>query len=476
VLITGLLGYVRARDALERTIFDQLTVAARDKMRQIENLFRSIRGEMRLLAASRWSLTPCVASVAPSTSSTARPCPRDIRGRVDGWYNDQYMPMVRRLLGADTPVKEFLPAARRLFLQDWYVVDNPQPHDRRSLLDDAGDGSTYSKLHRSITADAHGGGDAELLRLPDGRSQDRPASSTRSTSTPISAPRCRPGPIAAPISPPPPPAARPRPIRRRRAWRISPTICRPTGAPEAFMAAPVVDHGVVIGVLVAQLSIDEIDDIVTGGRRWRHEGFGVTGEAYLVGPDFTVRSGRALSTKTATSTSPRRRPAPPPTISRHPPLRHAGAAAAHRHAGQPGGAGRRRGHREVLDFRRIPTLASWGPVRVSGLKWALIAEIDSSEAFAPVTQLGRDLMIVGAIALLVVIVTGAWLSHSLLGRCASSPPACGVSRRATSTPTSRCARATGRPALPRLQRHDRRDQRERTSSSRTRTARTRNCC
>ena len=29
---------------------------------------------------------------------------------------------------------------------------------------------------------------------------------------------------------------------------------------------------------------------MTGGRRWRHEGFGATGEAYLVGPDFLIRS------------------------------------------------------------------------------------------------------------------------------------------------------------------------------------------
>ena len=71
------------------------------------------------------------------------------------------------------------------------------------------------------------------------------------------------------------------------------------------MAAPVIDQGVVIGVLVAQLSIDEIDAIVTGGRRWRHEGFGATGEAYLVGPDFLAAlRPRACSTRTATATSP----------------------------------------------------------------------------------------------------------------------------------------------------------------------------
>src|SRR5216117_2339213 len=53
VLITGVLGYVRARDALEKTIFNQLTAARETKARQVEIYFRSIRNELRLLAASK---------------------------------------------------------------------------------------------------------------------------------------------------------------------------------------------------------------------------------------------------------------------------------------------------------------------------------------------------------------------------------------------------------------------------------------
>jgi hypothetical protein len=62
VLITGVLGYVRARDALEQTIFNQLTATRESKAHQVTIYFRSIRGEMRLLAAS--------------SSSTAGRCPR----------------------------------------------------------------------------------------------------------------------------------------------------------------------------------------------------------------------------------------------------------------------------------------------------------------------------------------------------------------------------------------------------------------
>src|ERR1044071_6788548 len=50
--ITGVLGYVRARDALEHTIFNQLTATRETKSHQVETYFRSIRAEMRLLAAS----------------------------------------------------------------------------------------------------------------------------------------------------------------------------------------------------------------------------------------------------------------------------------------------------------------------------------------------------------------------------------------------------------------------------------------
>jgi class 3 adenylate cyclase len=69
----------------------------------------------------------------------------------------------------------------------------------------------------------------------------------------------------------------------------------------------------------------------------------------------------------------------------------------------------------VVDSRGVPTLASWGPVNVPGLRWALIAKVDQSEAFAPILQLERELIVVGMVALLVVLVTGAWLARSLLG-------------------------------------------------------------
>jgi hypothetical protein len=77
---------------------------------------------------------------------------------------------------------------------------------------------------------------------------------------------------------------------------------------------------------------------------------------------------------------------------------------------------------EIIGYRGVPTLASWGPLAIAGVKWALIAKIDTAEAFAPIYQLRQDLLFVGGLALLVVAATAGWLSARCSDRCANSLP------------------------------------------------------
>ena len=73
------------------------------------------------------------------------------------------------------------------------------------------------------------------------------------------------------------------------------------------------------------------------------------------------------------------------------------------------------GEGEILGYRRIPTLASWGPLAIPGTKLALIVKIDTAEAVASVDKLRRKLMIVGFLTLLAMMLTGARLARALLG-------------------------------------------------------------
>jgi hypothetical protein len=44
------------------------------------------------------------------------------------------------------------------------------------------------------------------------------------------------------------------------------------------------------GILALEFPIDRIVELLTGNFQWEREGMGKTGECYVVGPDFTMRS------------------------------------------------------------------------------------------------------------------------------------------------------------------------------------------
>ena len=62
------------------------------------------------------------------------------------------------------------------------------------------------------------------------------------------------------------------------------------GAPAAFACSPIFDGDRIGGVFAIQLSISEVDRVVSGDRGWEREGLGKTGESRAVGPDFLMRS------------------------------------------------------------------------------------------------------------------------------------------------------------------------------------------
>ena len=69
-----------------------------------------------------------------------------------------------------------------------------------------------------------------------------------------------------------------------------------------WVLTPVGSDGVITGVLALQLSLDRINDVMTGNRGWEKDGLGTTGETYLAGTDKLMRSvSRELLTDPVTS-------------------------------------------------------------------------------------------------------------------------------------------------------------------------------
>ena len=418
VLVTGVLGYIRARDALEQTIYNQLTAARQTKARQVETYFRTVSNDLRLMATSKMVVDAMRGFRTAFDELEQKPLADGIHRKVNDWYAENFLPIVRRLLGKDAALADYMPVGdAAAYLQYYYIVTNPHPMLRRSLLDDAGDGSAYSALHAIYhpllrnAASTVGFFDFMLADTKSGRliygmakevdfGKSLRVGAYRHTNLAAAVAHCAGA-----------------PDRSATCLEDFAPYMPSDGQPTAFMAAPVIDQGVVIGVLIAQLSIEEIDRVVTGGRRWRQEGFGTTGETYLIGPDSLVRSGARLFFEDRDAFFAELKAAgdPPEEIDA---IRRYGTPVLHQKidtVATRAALGGLEGTGHVIGARGKPTLASWGPLAIPGVKWVLVAKIETSEAFAPIYRLERDLMIVGALAFLVVLVTGAWLSRSLLG-------------------------------------------------------------
>lgn len=187
----------------------------------------------------------------------------------------------------------------------------------------------------------------------------------------------------------------------------------------SFVSTPIMDQGRVVGVFVVQLPIDRINEIMTFGGRWKNVGLGDSGETYLVGPDKTPRSvSRFMQQDSAAFVdmmrglgTPRDRLAAMDSRDSNVGLMTVDTLGVQQAlAGQSGTA-------VYPDYRGIPVLGSYAPVDVLGLRWALLSEIDASEAGAPVAALQREILYAAAGTLLAVgliaVLAGLGLARSI---------------------------------------------------------------
>ena len=149
-------------------------------------------------------------------------------------------------------------------------------------------------------------------------------------------------------------------------------------APASFIATAITGpRGQAIGTLIFQMPIDRIDEIMQAT-----DGMGESGETYLVGSDFTLRSDSRFSEES--------------TILKTRVETETVQAAL---AGQSG-------IQLIPSYRDVLVESAFLPLQFQGITWALIAEVNAAEALAGITTL-RDIatLITCLVAVLVGLVS-----------------------------------------------------------------------
>lgn len=162
--------------------------------------------------------------------------------------------------------------------------------------------------------------------------------------------------------------------------------------PVAFIGTPLISHGKNLGSIVIRITGESINNIMTSNKNWIEEGFGATGETYLVGSDYLMRSdsrfyianGKRLADSSAYIT------AFSPSILKRKVYTESTIDAMRGKTDT----------RIIRDYRNVEVLSSYTKISTAGLNWVILAEIDTREAFSSVYSMRESLLLITLIMIL----------------------------------------------------------------------------
>lgn len=192
--------------------------------------------------------------------------------------------------------------------------------------------------------------------------------------------------------------------------------------PASFIATPIFDQGVKLGVLIFQMPIDRINSIMTHDEHWIESGLGATGETYLVGDDLYMRSMSRFLIEDQNGYEAA--------------LVEAGVGRSQidkilskgttiglqlvKTKGTQAAIEGKKDFQVFSDYRDVSVLSAYSPLDIPGLHWAIMSEIDVTEAFAAVDDLKLFIMEV-SIGVVIIFVVVALLVGQFVSRLFTRP-------------------------------------------------------
>lgn len=404
------IGYVRSDQALRAAVWDQLLAVRETKKADILRYLESQERAFAVLAEQRQAQQALPEFHAAAQLEAALPSDAALADLTAFYQTDilPQLPDAQRPLSADT----LLPTdASGLRLQQRYISGNPNQQGKRDLFEgpalSADSPNSYDAVHKAYHG--HFLNMMRQLKLYDIFLIDDQTGQVLYTvekeidfATNLTTGPYRNSGLAQAFK-----AVRDAPGDQTGVVFVDFDHYGPSfGAPAAFLAAPVFLNGDRVGIIVGQVSIDEMNTALTSSGNWVNEGLGASGEVYLVGADGYARSDSRflIEDKPGYLEQLAKLGVDPSEIaaidrSGHSVLnQHFATLAVERAQSGETGAD------TIRDYRGIDVLSAYAPIDFGGHRWAVIAEKDVSEALGPLHDLRRVILIAtGAIAMAITI-------------------------------------------------------------------------
>ena len=419
VLLLSGVNYVVARYLIDDSVEEQLVAVRETRVQALEVGTARIQARASSLATNP-SVVEALADLSAAFDELDEDITPDEAAALAALYDTEVLPPFVEA-GVDLDGNDFIPSSPAgRYLQQQYIVDNPDGFDERDRLDDAGDGSDYSAVHaehhpllRALKENALVSdlllvdidtGDvvystmkrvdfgSNVFTGPHGFDLDGDRAALGAVTDLLSGVAVGEGVISDTVF-------------------YVPTA----GNPVFFVAAAVRSGSDVIGAVITEIPIEALTSIMTANEDWELLGLGETGESFIVGPDQTLRSNsrswiedsegylrryvdryddQAAADLIATVGSP--------VLLQE--VDNASVTAALEGEEYIG---------YVTNYLGTETLAASGPAQIGGLDWAVVVEVDVSETNGALNSLVRSMLVVLAVLLPTIAAVGVLLSRIL---------------------------------------------------------------
>ncbi len=420
MLLTGYIAYSSGRDAITQITTDQLSGLRSAKADEIEMYFKNM--EQHILTLSEASMTIDALQGFRTAFEQLKDSPLEgaQRQKLTQFYESDFLPILRKNIAGDASVFSYVPSeVNTQYLQYHYLAANPNSFDKKSMLNNAGDGSDYSNLHSTYhprftrVAERMGYQDIVLFDLQGNMLYSvakQPDFATNIMSGPYAQSNMAEA-FQTALRSSDPSFVSAIDFQRYRAN---------LGLPTSFITTTVFDYsGKFIGVLVAQIDSGRIDQIMTSNENWQAVGLGKTGEVVLFGQDYKFRSPSRLFIEDADQyfKTLEEQNYPSEEIEA---IRNAGSPIVLMNVSKTGASEGALGNRSGVITAKTETgemaLTAYQPVKLGNFRWGLMARISQQEAFSGLNRLGLRLLV--STALMVGLLT---LLANYLARLFSNP-------------------------------------------------------
>lgn len=402
LLITGYISLNESSNSIKNLAFSQLESIREIKKNQVSQYFKTLENQVGTITEDRMVIEAMVEFKRAFHSFIEENGiePQDIgqlRDQLASYYEEDFSKEFKNRNNGHRPdVQAILNRLDKesIALQYYYIKANANPLGKKNLLDKASDTSSYSRLHEQFHpvmrsyVEKFGYYDFFLVDCDTGNIVYSDFKELDFSTSLLNGPYADTNLAEA--------------FKRANAAANKDVVVIADlkqyfpsyMAPAGFLASPIYNGTTKIGIGIFQFPIDSLNAIMQ-----ERSGMGQTGETYLVGPDYLMRSDSYLDPQNHSLVASFTKPA---------------TGKVETEASREAMEGIK-GNKIITDYNGNAVLSAYTPIKMGDTTWALIAEIDEAEAFAPVGHLRTLIAIVAIIGVFAIIVVAFLMSRAITG-------------------------------------------------------------